>query len=55
VVRCGLCGIKVVISDTHEGPRKALSTVLSGASLATLPGALHAGPARDDPALPPSL
>jgi transposase-like protein len=32
LVKRGLHGVKLVISDAHEGLRKALSTVLSGAS-----------------------
>jgi len=41
--------VKLVISDAHEGLRK-LSGRRSRSELAALPCALHAGPARDDPA-----
>ena len=64
LVKRGLKGVKLVISDAHEGLRLAITRVL-GADLATMPGALDAqcagaraqGPAhdgrrRDPPGLP---
>ena len=41
MVRRGLRGVKLVISDAHEGLKAAIRRVI-GASLATLPGALDA-------------
>ena len=46
LVKRGLKGVRLVISDAHEGLKQAISTVLSGHHVAALPRALHAQPAR---------
>ena len=45
LVRRGLRGVRLVISDAHEGLRQAIAEVLQGAGLAAVSGALHAQPA----------
>jgi hypothetical protein len=50
LARRGLRGVKLVISDAHEGIKAAIGKVLH-ASWATLPSALHAQRAR--PCRPP--
>jgi putative transposase len=50
LVRRGLKGVKLVISDAHEGLKAAITQVL----LAAVPGALHeiaAGPCAEKPAV----
>ena len=42
LVKRGLKGVRLVISDAHEGLKQAISTVLSGSTLAALSRALHA-------------
>ena len=45
LVKRGLKGVRLVISDAHEGLKQAISTVLTRHHLAALPRALHAQPA----------
>ena len=46
LVARGLRGVRLVISDAHEGLKNAISAILDGASLAALSDPLHAEPAR---------
>ena len=50
LVKRGLKGVQLVISDAHEGLIQAVAKVLFGGLVAEVPGPLHAQPVVADPA-----